>query len=84
PHSLKKESQNLLNSWRDGIIKLYEPEKITFLDFLPISHEIMEMALKGEYIFPESDPMYEKLNKIVDTVIEAIDEMKKVKLKEEK
>ena len=84
PPNLKKESKNLLNSWRDGIVELYEPETITFLDFLPISHEIMEMALKGEYIFPETDPMYKKLTKIVDTLIKTIDEMKKVKLKEEK
>ncbi|MCK4895902.1 MAG: ParA family protein [Candidatus Heimdallarchaeota archaeon] len=84
PPNLKKESKNLLNSWRDGIVELYEPETITFLDFLPISHEIMEMALKGEYIFPETDPMYKKLTKIVDTLIKTIDEMKKAKLKEEK
>ena len=84
PPSLKEESQNLLDSWKDGIIELYEPETIKFLDFLPISHEIMEMALTGEYIFPESNPMYKKLTKIVDTVVETLDEMKKVKLKEEK
>lgn len=84
PPNLKKESQNLLDSWRDGIVELYEPETITFLDFLPISHQIMELALKGEYFFPESDPMYEKITKIVDIVINTIDEMKKLKLKEEK
>ena len=82
PPNLKTESKKLLESWRDEIVDLYKPDTINFLDFLPISPDIMEMGINGEYIFPENDSLYEKLTNIVDTVVESIDKMKEAKLKQ--
>jgi cellulose biosynthesis protein BcsQ len=79
PPTLKKENSKLLESWKDEIIELYKPEKITFLDLLPISFDIMEQGIRGEYIFPEEDDLYKKLSKIVDTLIKRIDKMKEKK-----
>ncbi|MEE9411087.1 MAG: hypothetical protein V3V41_09190, partial [Candidatus Heimdallarchaeota archaeon] len=80
PPELKDDNKKLLEEWRDEIIDMYLPEKISFLDFLPLSFDIMELSIKGEYIFPESDNLYKKLTKIVDTIIENIDKMKKMKV----
>ncbi len=77
PPKLKDESQKLLEDWKDELIKIYKPDKITFLDFLPISFDVMEQGIKGEYIFPEDSILYEKLSEMVDKVIQNIDEMKK-------
>ncbi len=79
PPKLKDESQKLLEDWKDELIKIYKPDKITFLDFLPISFDVMERGIKGEYIFPEDSILYEKLSEMVDKVIQNIDEMKKNK-----
>ena len=79
PPKLKAENKKLLESWKDEIIKMYLPEKIDFLDFLPLSFDIMELGIKGEYIFPETDDLYVKLTEIVDKLIKNIDEMKKKK-----
>jgi len=80
PPKLKDENQKLLEEWKNEIIKIYKPDKITFLDFLPISFDVMELGIKGEYIFPEDSILYEKLSEIVDRVIHDIDEMKKNKV----
>jgi len=80
PPKLKDENQKLLEEWKDELIKIYKPDKITFLDFLPISFDIMELGIKGEYIFPEDSILYEKLSEIVDKVIQDLDEMKKNKV----
>ncbi|MCG3216805.1 MAG: ParA family protein [Candidatus Heimdallarchaeota archaeon] len=80
PPELKDDNKKLLEEWRDEIIDMYLPEKISFLDFLPLSLDIMELGIKGEYIFPESDNLYTKLTKIVDTITENIDRMKKMKV----
>lgn len=80
PPKLKDENQKLLEEWKNELIKIYKPDKITFLDFLPISFEIMELGIKGEYIFPEDSILYEKLSEIVDKVIQDLDEMKKNKV----
>jgi len=58
PPELKEENRKLLNNWKDDLIKLYLPDKIAFLDFLPISFEIMELGINGEYIFPEKTIRY--------------------------
>ena len=79
PPTLKKENTKLLKLWKDEIIELYKPEKITFLDFLPISFEVMEQGIRGEYIFPEDDDLYIKLSNIVDVLIKRINEMKEKK-----
>lgn len=80
PPKLKDENQKLLEDWKDEIIKIYKPDKITFLDFLPISFDVMEQGIKGEYIFPEDSFLYKKLSAIVDKVTQDIDEMKKNKV----
>lgn len=80
PPKLKDENQKLLEEWKNELIKIYKPDKITSLDFLPISFEIMELGIKGEYIFPEDSILYEKLSEIVDKVIQDLDEMKKNKV----
>lgn len=80
PPKLKDENQKLLEDWKDEIIKIYKPDKITFLDFLPISFNVMEQGIKGEYIFPEDSFLYKKLSAIVDKVTQDIDEMKKNKV----
>lgn len=80
PPKLKAENQKLLEEWKDELIKIYKPDKITFLDFLPISFDVMELGIKGEYIFPEDSFLYEKLSEMVDKVIQDIDEMKKNKV----
>lgn len=80
PPKLKDENQKLLEDWKDEIIKIYKPDKITFLDFLPISFDVMEQGIKGEYIFPEDSFLYKKLSAMVDKVIHDIDEMKKNKI----
>ncbi len=80
PPKLKDENQKLLEEWKNELIKIYKPDKITFLDFLPISFEIMELGIKGEYIFPENSILYEKLSEMVDKVIQDIDKMKKNKV----
>ena len=77
PPKLKDENQKLLEEWKDKLIKIYKPDKITFLDFLPISFDVMELGIKGEYIFPEDSILYEKLSEMVDKVIQDLDEMKK-------
>ncbi|NPD87592.1 MAG: AAA family ATPase [Asgard group archaeon] len=79
PPDLKKENAELLETWQEEIIELYKPEKISFLGFLPISFDIMELGITGKYIFPESDDLYVKLTEIVDKLIKDIDEMKKKK-----
>jgi MinD-like ATPase involved in chromosome partitioning or flagellar assembly len=79
PPSLKEDNQKLLDSWKEELIKIYKPDKITFLDFLPLSFDVMEEGIRGEYIFPEDSILYEKLKIIVDKVIQDIDEMKKSK-----
>ncbi len=79
PPEMKEENQKLLNGWKEELIKLYLPEKIAFLDFLPISFEIMELGIKGEYIFPEKTVLYEKLSEIVTEITSRIDEMKDLK-----
>ena len=76
PPTLKKENVKLLESWKEEIIELYKPDKISFLDFLPISFDIMEQGIKGEYIFPETDELFARLSKIVDTLIENLNKMK--------
>ena len=76
PTSLKDDSKKLLNGWKDDLIKLYKPETLSFLDFLPISSDIMELGIKGEYIFPDDTELYEKLSEIVDKVTSEIDKMK--------
>ncbi|MCE7738215.1 MAG: AAA family ATPase [Candidatus Heimdallarchaeota archaeon] len=80
PPKLKDENQKLLEEWKDKLIKIYKPDKITFLDFLPISFDVMELGIKGEYIFPEDSILYEKLSEMVDKVIQDLDEMKKNKV----
>jgi MinD-like ATPase involved in chromosome partitioning or flagellar assembly len=80
PPKLKDENQKLLEDWKDEIIKIYKPDKITFLDFLPISFDVMELGIKGEYIFPEDSFLYKKLSAMVDKVTQDIDEMKKNKV----
>ncbi|MCG3258957.1 MAG: AAA family ATPase [Candidatus Heimdallarchaeota archaeon] len=80
PPKLKDENQKLLEEWKDEIIKIYKPDKITFLDFLPISFDVMELGIKGEYIFPEDSFLYKKLSEMVDKVTQDIDEMKKNKV----
>ncbi|MHA1218769.1 MAG: ParA family protein [Candidatus Heimdallarchaeaceae archaeon] len=79
PPKLKDENQKLLEEWKDEIITIYKPDKITFLDFLPISFDVMELGIKGEYIFPEDSFLYKKLSEMVDKVTQDIDEMKKNK-----
>ncbi len=79
PPKLKAENQKLLEDWKEDLINLYKPDKITFLDFLPISFDVMEQGIRGEYIFPDDSVLYEKLTQIVDKVIQDIDEMKKSK-----
>ncbi|MHA1198718.1 MAG: ParA family protein [Candidatus Heimdallarchaeaceae archaeon] len=79
PPELKEENRKLLNNWKDDLIKLYLPDKIAFLDFLPISFEIMELGINGEYIFPEKTELYKKLSDIVTEVTSKIDEMKEAK-----
>ncbi|MCE7742595.1 MAG: ParA family protein [Candidatus Heimdallarchaeota archaeon] len=79
PPDLKEDNQKLLNAWKDDLIKLYLPEKIAFLDFLPISFEIMELGINGEYIFPEKTVLYKKLSEIVTEITTKIDEMKEIK-----
>ncbi len=76
PPTLKKENKKLLESWKNEIIELYKPEKIAFLDFLPISFDVMEQGILGEYIFPEEDDLYIKLSNIVDILIKNINKMK--------
>ena len=76
PPDLKKENSKLLNEWQEEITELYKPEKISFLGFLPISFDIMELGITGEYIFPETDDLYGKMSEIVDRLIKDIDEMK--------
>jgi len=80
PPELQDESQKLLESWKKEIIEMYKPDKIDFLDFLPLSSAIMELGIKGEYIFPENDPLYEKLVHIVDVITANINKMKEKKL----
>ncbi|MHA1446027.1 MAG: ParA family protein [Candidatus Heimdallarchaeaceae archaeon] len=80
PPKLKDENQKLLEEWKDEIITIYKPDKITFLDFLPISFDVMELGIKGEYIFPEDSFLYKKLSEMVDKVTQDIDEMKKNKV----
>ena len=82
PPNMKDENKELLNSWKNELIEMYKPDKINFLDYLPISHEIMEMSINGQYIFPEHDPLYTKLTEIVDNVTNEINKMKQAKLKE--
>ena len=79
PPKLKADNQKLLEDWKQELIKIYKPDKITFLDFLPISFDVMEQGIRGEYIFPDDSVLYEKLTLIVDKVIQDIDEMKKSK-----
>ncbi len=79
PPKLKADNQKLLEEWKQELIKIYKPDKITFLDFLPISFDVMEQGIRGEYIFPDDSVLYEKLTLIVDKVIQDIDEMKKSK-----
>ncbi|MHA2357709.1 MAG: ParA family protein [Candidatus Heimdallarchaeaceae archaeon] len=82
PPKLKEENQKLLESWKEEIIELYKPDKIFFLEFLPLSFDIMELGIKGEYIIPEKEELYKKLSKVVYILIHKIDEMKEKKLKE--
>ncbi len=79
PPELKDESQKLLESWKNEIIEMYKPDKIDFLDFLPLSSAIMELGIKGEYIFPEDEPLYKKLTQLVDVVTTNISKMKEKK-----
>ncbi len=79
PPELSEKNQKLLNSWKDELIKLYLPYKISFLDFLPVSFEIMELGINGEYMFPTDTILYNKLSKIVDEITLKIDKMKEAK-----
>ena len=79
PPELKPDNQKLLDDWKQELIKIYKPDKIAFLDFLPISFDVMEQGIRGEYIFPDDSVLYEKLTLIVDKVIQDIDEMKRSK-----
>lgn len=79
PPELNEKNQKLLNSWKDELIKIYLPYKISFLDFLPVSFEIMELGINGEYIFPTDTILYDKLSKIVDEITLKIDKMKEAK-----
>jgi MinD-like ATPase involved in chromosome partitioning or flagellar assembly len=79
PPGLKKENIKLLESWQKEIIELYKPDKISSLGFLPLSLDIMELGIIGEYIIPETDELYSKLSEIVDRLTNDIDEMKKKK-----
>ena len=76
PPELTEDSQKLLESWKNEIIKMYKPDKIDFLDYLPLSSTIMELGIKGDYIFPEDDPLYAKLTQLVDVVTTNINKMK--------
>ena len=81
PPEMKEENKKLLTEWKNQLIKLYLPEKLVFLDFLPISFDIMELGIRGEYIFPEDSVLYKKLSEIVTEITSRIDEMKELKVK---
>ena len=81
PPEIKDENKKLLEDWRDEIIKMYLPDKIDFLDFLPLSFDIMELGIRGEYIFPETDLLYKKMSQIVDILVDKINKMKESKVK---
>ncbi len=76
PPELKEENQKLLDSWKEKLVKLFLPDKLTFLDYLPISFDIMELGINGEYIFPDDTILYQKLSEIVTELTSEIDQMK--------
>ena len=72
PPELSEENRELLNQWVEELIEEYEPYYIEFLDVLPISFEIMELSMRGKYIFPQKTDLYKKMCCILETVIAKI------------
>lgn len=72
PPDLSEENRELLDQWIEELIKEYEPHCIEFLDILPISFEIMELSMRGKYIFPQKTELFKKMCYILETVIAKI------------
>ena len=79
PQEMKSANKKILETWKNEIHKLFSPEKIDFLGFLPTSFDIMENGITGEYIFPNDSELYAKLCDIVTELTEKIDKMKEEK-----
>ncbi len=76
PPELSDENQKLLNQWTNELIEEYLPYSIEFLGTFPVSFEVMEKCMQGEYIFPKGNPLYDQLAYIVDTITKNIEILK--------
>ncbi|MHA1667229.1 MAG: ParA family protein [Candidatus Heimdallarchaeaceae archaeon] len=81
PMNISSKTQKLLEKWRDEIIKVFKPEKIDFLGFLPMSNKVIEQGIHGDYFFPDGEILKTKLKELVDTLIEGIESLRKGKKK---